>query len=145
MTDGTRPNGAPSPNVPTPEIRADIGEPTVTKRFWTRSKMIASGALAVVAAVTGVISIIPILTRDPSNVSHLEMSATTTESATTDWVIPGSLLLDDESMETFSQAVGSTGGAGRGLSPGSKQTRRKCSGTRTSRFAPPPKRDRCSP
>jgi hypothetical protein len=44
--------------------------------------------VAVVGAVTGVISVIPILTRDATNFSHLEIAATPVVGENTEWAIP---------------------------------------------------------
>lgn len=57
-------------------------------KFWTRTKVIISATIAVVGAVTGVISVIPVLTRDATNFSHLEISAEPVTGDTSEWAIP---------------------------------------------------------
>lgn len=86
-----------------PLAPAETAAPTKARsgHLWSRTKVIASGTLALVAAVTGIISIIPILTADPSNVKHLEMTATAVESAVTEWAIPPAVLLDEQQFEEF--------------------------------------------
>ncbi|NLA64395.1 MAG: hypothetical protein GX862_00360 [Leucobacter sp.] len=69
-------------SAPPPKPPKDKG------KFWTRTKVILSGTLAFVGAVTGVISIVPILTRDATNFSHLEIAAEPVASDTTEWAIP---------------------------------------------------------
>lgn len=69
-------------------------------KFWTRTKVIISGTIALVGAVTGVISVIPILTRDATNFSHLEISATPITGAASEWAI---------SAEALDQEFPSTG------------------------------------
>lgn len=61
-------------------------------KFWTKTKVIVSGTIAFLGAVTGVISVIPILTRDATNFSHLQISAEPISGSATEWAIPeGSL------------------------------------------------------
>lgn len=66
------------------------------KTLWIRTKAGVSTILAVVAAVTGVVTVIPILTADPSNITHLVTSAEVTASQTTEWAIPPEVILDEE-------------------------------------------------
>ena len=58
------------------------------RKFWTRTKIFVSGALALIGAVTGVISVIPILTRDATNFSHLEIAATPVAGEASEWALP---------------------------------------------------------
>lgn len=58
------------------------------RRFWTRTKVIVSGTIALVGTVASVISIIPILTRDATNFSHLTVSAVAVEDDVTEWALP---------------------------------------------------------
>lgn len=75
-----------------------------TGRFWTRTKVIISGTLAFVGAVTGVVSVIPILTRDATNFSHLEITATPVTGEVTEWAIPLEAL--DEEFPSSDTACG---------------------------------------
>lgn len=67
----------PEPKVPEPG-----------SKFWTRTKVFVSGAIAFVGAVTGVIAVIPILTRDATNFSHLELSAAVSSGEASEWALP---------------------------------------------------------
>lgn len=76
----------------TPPQLAPIAEAKPTRKFWTRTNKIIAATLSVVGAVTGVISVIPILTRDATNFSHLELVATPIVGEASEWAIPAEAL-----------------------------------------------------
>lgn len=78
---------APGPAVP--------GDPAPKPTFWTRTKVIISVAVGAASLITGIISVYPILTRDPSNFSHLRLQATPVADGVSEWAIsPEALALD---------------------------------------------------
>lgn len=62
------------------------------RKFWNRTNIIVGVVLGVIGAITGVISVIPILTRDASNFSHLEISAEPVSSGASVWAVPADAL-----------------------------------------------------
>ncbi|MFZ1382981.1 MAG: hypothetical protein WAS54_09395 [Scrofimicrobium sp.] len=104
-------NEPDSDNPEVPPTHAEISASTGASSggFWTKTKIIASSILALVAAVTGIISIIPILTADPSNAKHLEMSAAPIETAVTEWAIPPETILDEEQFTALAEVFEGAG------------------------------------
>lgn len=62
--------------------------PSSRSKFFTRTKVIVSSAIAVVGAVASVVSVIPLLTQDPTNFSHLEISAQPSNEGPEEWALP---------------------------------------------------------
>lgn len=89
------PQPRPSPlgqvDSPSPHPIADTRS-TRGRKFWTRTKIFVSGAIALIGAVTGVISVIPILTRDATNFSHLEITAAPVAGEVSEWALPAEAL-----------------------------------------------------
>lgn len=102
------PPSVPTLTTPVALVRSSAPEEPHAKRakgkFWTRTKVIVSGALAVVGAVTGVISVIPILTRDATNFSHLQIAAAPVTGDESEWAIAIDAL--DDSFPDTAAACG---------------------------------------
>ncbi len=71
-----------------PPQPAPIAEAKPARKFWTRTNKIIAATLSVVGAVTGVISVIPILTRDATNFSHLEIVSAPIVGEASEWALP---------------------------------------------------------
>lgn len=71
-----------------PRAQADAVTEEPKKKFWSRTGVILTTVISVIGAITGIISIWPILTRDASNFSHLVMAAEPVADGRTDWAIP---------------------------------------------------------
>ena len=87
----TAPHPAPATVLQQPAEMQPAGVKPA-RRFWTRTNKTIAAILSVVGAVTGVISVIPILTRDATNFSHLEIAATPVESEVSEWALPAEAL-----------------------------------------------------
>lgn len=75
------------------------------RKFWTRTKVLVSAAIGLLSAVTAVMSIYQFVSRDPSNFSHLRISATPFEDGVREWAIPPQALDIDFPNDTSSSTV----------------------------------------
>ncbi len=73
-------------------------------RFWNRSRVLLAGAITMAGTVASVIGVIPILTRDPSNFKHLEMSAEEIISNTSEWAVPPTFFEDEDKLQDLEEA-----------------------------------------
>lgn len=61
-------------------------------KFWTRAKVVTSATIAGIGAVTGVISVIPILAGNATSFSSAEVFASPVENHISEWALPDSAL-----------------------------------------------------
>lgn len=70
-----------------------ISSPVPPSRpFWNRTKVAISVLVGAISVVTGIIGVVPVLTKDPSNFSHLKIEATIGDSEVREWTLPAEAL-----------------------------------------------------
>lgn len=83
-----------APDSPPSASHPDPASPRTSP--WKRLGLIASTIVAVVGAVTGVITVAQALTRDTTSYSHLVMSAQVVADGVTEWAVPADALTRDD-------------------------------------------------